>query len=116
MLAWKQLNHPNILSFLGVNADLFKESLCLVSPWMPNGNLMVYIQKNPQHDRVTSVIQISPQMFGLIIDISSPKIIQIASGLYHLHSRNPPIVHGDVKGVSKIVFVQAALRPRCNPS
>ncbi|KAF8989999.1 hypothetical protein BDZ89DRAFT_923820, partial [Hymenopellis radicata] len=33
-LVWKQLQHPNVLPFLGVNEDLLAPSFCLISPWM----------------------------------------------------------------------------------
>ncbi|KAE9384828.1 hypothetical protein BT96DRAFT_777393, partial [Gymnopus androsaceus JB14] len=41
-LVWSQLEHPNVLPFLGTNTDLFPESYCLVSPWCSHGNVMVY--------------------------------------------------------------------------
>ncbi|KAK0486542.1 hypothetical protein IW261DRAFT_1456002 [Armillaria novae-zelandiae] len=51
-LVWRQLHHPNILPFLGVNGDLFDPSFCLISPWMKNGNLMSYLEEHPDHDRL----------------------------------------------------------------
>ncbi|KAF9060035.1 kinase-like domain-containing protein [Rhodocollybia butyracea] len=47
VLLWRQLNHPNILPFLGVNTELFTPSFCIVSPWMLNGDIISYAQKNP---------------------------------------------------------------------
>jgi hypothetical protein len=43
-LIWKQLQHPNVLSFLGVDADTFPGYLCMVSPWMPNGTILEHIK------------------------------------------------------------------------
>ena len=54
-LVWKQLDHPNVLPFLGVNEKLFAPSFCLISPWHSHGNLMVYLEKHPGHDRGVAV-------------------------------------------------------------
>ncbi|KAF9027775.1 kinase-like domain-containing protein, partial [Rhodocollybia butyracea] len=37
-LLWRQLRHPNVLPFFGVNTTLF--GFCLVSPWMSNGDII----------------------------------------------------------------------------
>jgi serine/threonine protein kinase len=44
-LIWRQLKHPNILGFLGVDQDALhnKGSLCMVCPWMAKGTLMEYL-------------------------------------------------------------------------
>ncbi|KAJ3756535.1 hypothetical protein EV360DRAFT_47785, partial [Lentinula raphanica] len=42
VLLWRQLKHPNILPFLGVNTELFAPSFCIVSPWMSNGDIIKY--------------------------------------------------------------------------
>ncbi|KAF9259368.1 kinase-like protein [Marasmius fiardii PR-910] len=77
-LLWTQLNHPNILAFLGVNTTLFPGKLVLVASWMANGQITKFLEANPNHDRL--------------------KVIsEIAAGIVYLHSCN--IVHGDIKGV-----------------
>ncbi|KAK7462966.1 hypothetical protein VKT23_007547 [Stygiomarasmius scandens] len=83
-LIWRQLHHPNVLPFLGVNVDLFRPGFCLVSPWMSNGNIISFLKSHPEHDRIRC-------------------INQIAEGMNYLHSLNPPIVHGDIKGVNVLV-------------
>ncbi|KAJ3560674.1 hypothetical protein NP233_g10682 [Leucocoprinus birnbaumii] len=82
---WGQLRHPNVSPFYGV--FLLDETraygrICLVSPWMENGNIRAYLDKNPQSNRIT-----------LIQDV--------ANGLQYLHSES--IVHGDLKGVNVLV-------------
>jgi serine/threonine protein kinase len=54
-LLWKHLNHPHILPFLGVTYDVFTPRLTLVFPWMPNGNILSYLEKRPHADRLTLV-------------------------------------------------------------
>jgi serine/threonine protein kinase len=45
-LVWRQLRHPSILPFIGVDRETFAAShqLCLVSPWMRRGTVRQYIQ------------------------------------------------------------------------
>ncbi|KAF9060402.1 hypothetical protein BDP27DRAFT_1301860 [Rhodocollybia butyracea] len=78
-LLWRQLRHPNVLPFFGVNTTLF--GFCLVSPWMSNGDIVMYLKNHPDHNR-RSVI------------------MEIADGLNYLHSLKPPVVHGDVRGAN----------------
>ncbi|KAJ7586154.1 kinase-like domain-containing protein [Mycena floridula] len=83
-LVWRQLNHPNVLPFLGVNVDLFAPSFCLISPWMSNGNLMQFLQRNPDFDRRNA-------------------ITDIAAAMEYLHGYSPPIVHADIRGANVLV-------------
>ncbi|KAK7036564.1 hypothetical protein VNI00_011497 [Paramarasmius palmivorus] len=83
-LVWTQFDHPNLLSLFGVNTTLFSPGFCLVSPWMANGDIITYLEKNPGHDRMKS-------------------IYEIASGMAYLHSLQPIIVHGDIKGANILV-------------
>ena len=48
---WKHLTHPNILSLLGVTITPFQ----LISNWMSGGDLLRYIEKNPNADRLELV-------------------------------------------------------------
>ncbi|KAJ7719008.1 hypothetical protein B0H16DRAFT_1796267, partial [Mycena metata] len=41
-LIWRQLCHPNLLPFFGLYK--IEDKLCLVSPWMENGNIMQYLR------------------------------------------------------------------------
>lgn len=40
------LNHPNICGFIGVDRELFEGRFCLVTEWMPYGNIMDFIATN----------------------------------------------------------------------
>ncbi|KAJ7768223.1 kinase-like domain-containing protein, partial [Mycena metata] len=44
-LVWRQLCHPNLLPFFGLY--YFDTRLCLVSPWMENGNIMQFLKREP---------------------------------------------------------------------
>jgi serine/threonine protein kinase len=44
-LIWRQLCHPNLLPFFGLY--YLDNRLCLVSPWMENGNVMEFLKKAP---------------------------------------------------------------------
>ncbi|KAJ7873737.1 hypothetical protein B0H13DRAFT_1466614, partial [Mycena leptocephala] len=41
-LIWRQLAHPNVLPFFGVY--YLQTRLCLVPPWMENGNIMKFLE------------------------------------------------------------------------
>jgi serine/threonine protein kinase len=47
VLLWRQLQHPNILQFLGVNDQDFAPSFAIVTPWMENGSLSSYLERRP---------------------------------------------------------------------
>ncbi|KAK7041456.1 hypothetical protein VNI00_009322 [Paramarasmius palmivorus] len=81
-LLWTHLRHDNVLPFLGVNTELFLSRLCLISPWMANGDIISFLRRNPHHDRLRSICEIS-------------------AGLEYLHSVE--VVHGDIKGVNILV-------------
>ncbi|KAJ7063859.1 kinase-like domain-containing protein [Mycena amicta] len=81
-LIWRQLSHPNVLPFFGIY--YLEKRLCLVSPWMENGNIAAYLEK--------SQVSVS-QRLSFMLDI--------AHGLQYLHGNQ--IVHGDLKAVNILV-------------
>ena len=50
----KHFSHPNILPVVEVSEELFP--FCVMTPWMPGGNIMQYIQKDPSANRLMLVI------------------------------------------------------------
>ncbi|KAJ3873643.1 kinase-like domain-containing protein [Lentinula edodes] len=84
-LVWKQLDHPNVLPFIGVNEILFSPSYCFISPWMKNGNIMTYLENHPEQNRLLW-------------------ISQVADGLQYLHGLDPPIIHGDIRGANILIM------------
>ncbi|KAJ7500331.1 kinase-like domain-containing protein [Mycena galericulata] len=73
---WRQLDHPNILPFLGISLDLGL-SPALISPLCVSGPIMKYLQQTKQGPREKL------QM-----------VIGVANGLAYLHSEG--IVHGNL--------------------
>ena len=49
-IMWKQLRHPNVVSFLGFGSDF--PPISLMYPWMTNGNLSNYVRKHPDVDKL----------------------------------------------------------------
>ncbi|KAJ7802914.1 kinase-like domain-containing protein, partial [Mycena leptocephala] len=85
-LIWRQLTHPNVLPFFGVY--YLETRLCLVSPWMENGNIMKFLE-------------ITQPATGLRLSL----ILDVALGLQYLHKENA--IHGDLKAVLIHVFYDA---------
>ncbi|KAF7374477.1 Kinase-like protein [Mycena sanguinolenta] len=81
-LVWKELCHPHILPFLGIEKDSFPWPLCMVSPWMEHGTVLNYLKQHG-HSNVDKLLH------------------EIAQGLQYLHSRD--IVHGDLRGANILV-------------
>lgn len=49
---WAHLSHPNVLPCYGIFRDSSETgAICLVSPWMDNGNLHEYSRQCPQPER-----------------------------------------------------------------
>ncbi|EPQ53058.1 kinase-like protein [Gloeophyllum trabeum ATCC 11539] len=89
---WKQLHHPNMYPFLGLSIEPFSDGRpCLVSPWSNFGEVDKFLSRYPEHDRL--------------------KIVEdVAEGLYYLHNRDPPFVHGDLKTGSIMIDIES-VRP-----
>ncbi|KAL0574793.1 Rho guanine nucleotide exchange factor [Marasmius crinis-equi] len=93
-MSWRESDHPNILPFDGVYYfDEDKQQICLVSPWMENGNLLKYLQE--QNTNVDAT-----QRQALAKDV--------AQGLSYLHQLQ--ITHGDLKGYNVLIAQDGTAR------
>ncbi|KAI5118348.1 hypothetical protein M0805_009151 [Coniferiporia weirii] len=80
VLLWRQLRHPHLLQLIGVHNDKGLSMLPLiVSEWMESGNVLQYMngQKNPASKEYL--------------------LSQVASALDYLHTREPPVIHQDLR-------------------
>ena len=50
---WRRISHPNIVPFLGVSE--VPSPFCMVSEWMPNGNVRDYVRGDPEASRLQLV-------------------------------------------------------------
>ncbi|KAF5361838.1 hypothetical protein D9756_002614 [Leucocoprinus leucothites] len=84
LILWANSSHPNVLPFYGVFLEGVGDSqrICLVSPFMKNGNLHDYAPRLPPKSRL-------------------PLILDVINGLYYLHGLG--IVHSDLKGQNVLI-------------
>lgn len=82
----RNLQHAHVLPILNYGYMDYEENYVpfLVSPYMPDGSLVDLIKAQPPW-KSWSWQQIADAL------------MQAAEGLWHLHTRQPPVVHGDVK-------------------
>jgi hypothetical protein len=59
-MIWRQLRHPNILPFLGICTNTFPRP-AMVSPYMENRNVKMYLKDFPDVDRLEIVSVSSPR-------------------------------------------------------
>ena len=97
------MTHQNILSTEGVRPDLFE--FCLISRWMEHGDIMQYVKKQPEVDRLKLVCSNS-----LLPDsaLTGTQLIDVTRGLDYLH--NNKIAHGGLKSVSVVHPVTDLIR------
>ncbi|KAG8904779.1 hypothetical protein FRB99_001211 [Tulasnella sp. 403] len=77
---WNKLRHDHVLPFYG--ASITAVPPFIVSRFMANGNIVTYLRKNPNANRVKFAHEIS-------------------LGMVYIHSQD--IVHGDLKGLNVLV-------------
>ncbi|KAF8595127.1 kinase-like protein [Ceratobasidium sp. AG-I] len=78
--AWSKLDHPNILTLLGLAE--FHGKLSMISPWMEHGNVVSALQKRSDLDRYHLCAQ-------------------LVNAVAYLHDED--VVHGDIKGVNVLL-------------
>ncbi|KAF8317568.1 kinase-like protein [Clavulina sp. PMI_390] len=74
-----QLHHPNIVPFLGIHQDVVDSHPLMILPFLERGALQALLG-----DRLMELQDFQQVLFG------------VARGVDYLHSRHPPIVHGDL--------------------
>ncbi|KIO16920.1 hypothetical protein M407DRAFT_85465, partial [Tulasnella calospora MUT 4182] len=76
------LSHKNVVRFLGFVEDFENGKAWIIMSWEPNGNVSEFLEA-----RKCEI----PERISLIQDTFE--------GLLYLHTRQPPIYHGDLKSV-----------------
>ncbi|KAF9646872.1 kinase-like protein [Thelephora ganbajun] len=99
----KRAKHPNILSIEGVAPKLFE--FCMVSEWMPNGNILEYITKHPAVDRL-ELVYLEHRRFDHTL--TKLQLIGVTRGLDYLH--NNEVIHGGLR--SSNILIDAKGSPR----
>eukprot|EP00927_Polykrikos_kofoidii_P081858 TRINITY_DN7973_c0_g2_i1.p1 TRINITY_DN7973_c0_g2~~TRINITY_DN7973_c0_g2_i1.p1 ORF type:complete len:658 (-),score=100.33 TRINITY_DN7973_c0_g2_i1:33-1868(-) len=88
----RHLRHPNIVGFVGACVDVESSHVGLVLELVNGVSLEAYIEEvGAVNDRVPERRQL---------------IFTIQCGIEYLHSRSPPIVHGDLKDTNIFACVQ----------
>ncbi|KAG9038406.1 hypothetical protein FS837_001249 [Tulasnella sp. UAMH 9824] len=80
---WRGLQHRHVLRLYGM--CYFTPFVYLVSPLAVNGNALRYVELNPEADRIKL-------------------LAGAASGLAYLHTRHPPVIHGDLRAANILVL------------
>ncbi|KAG9003061.1 hypothetical protein FRB90_011257 [Tulasnella sp. 427] len=81
-----ELNHERIVKLIGFVEDIRDGEAWIIMPWEPNGNLA---------DFLASGDWAIPERLSLIQDMFG--------GVEYLHTRTPPIIHGDLKSMNILV-------------
>ena len=71
VMTWKTLRHPNVLSLIGVTME--EKRLVMVSEWMENGNIINFLEKESNADRLELVrlpFKALPLIFHLYLHIA----------------------------------------------
>jgi len=95
-LIWSMLSHDHVLPFLGTDTTLFPNTLCLILPWMDNGNVLDYFSKlqDESRDGLQTLVH--------------QWIHQVALGLEYLHAEDT--VHADLRGPNLLVDEKENIR------
>jgi len=94
---WSGLLHDHIVPFYG--ASTLTSPPYIVSRYMSNGNLVQYLSRKPNVDRLKLVCPDGYGGFNLSLRLNA-KIFEVSLGMFHLHGEY--IIHGDLKGVSAV--------------
>jgi len=80
------LSHPNVLPLCGVFRESLTRKLFIVSPYVEKGDLLCYVERTSR-GRV--------DRFSILCDV--------AQALRYLHTRDPPVMHGDLKPANILI-------------
>ncbi|KAG8891466.1 hypothetical protein FRB99_003582, partial [Tulasnella sp. 403] len=103
LVVWSNLQHVNILPFIGYFLDPRLEGAWLVAPFMRNGNLSDYLRRE-RLDQDTCVQVVSLQSNARKSSLTRRlEALDTAKGLHYLHNLDPPVCHGDIKSLNVLI-------------
>jgi serine/threonine protein kinase len=104
-VVWRQLSHPNILPFIGVDCETFADTnfLCMISPWMANGSLVNHIHSEDYEPEADTPRIVRHEQLNIEESNIVRQLWEVSSGLTYLHGQK--VVHGDIHGVWKVFSV-----------
>lgn len=79
-LVWNQLRHPNISPFLGIDNESFPSRVCLVSPWVKNGNIYHYYVREPKERSYHERVRLFEQWVSTLMAVSERIIDEEPTG------------------------------------
>lgn len=88
------LDHPNVLTFIGVAWNTL-ENLSMVMEYLPNGDLQTYLRK---HRDASPPLTWATDKCSLALGI--------ARALAYMHSRQPKLIHRDVKAKNVLLTLE----------
>ena len=96
---WSRLRHENIVPFCGVASDLaLRPGIpSVISPWYDNGSLHAYYKLHWKEGK------------GIAPERRREIMIGVLKGIEYLHTRSPPVVHGDLSMTN--VFIDGHGKP-----
>ncbi|TCD65225.1 hypothetical protein EIP91_002972 [Steccherinum ochraceum] len=86
-LLWKNLIHPHILPFIGISNDVFPNTICMVMPWMKNGNVRQFMSAARRDGRLRA------ESYEQMVN---EWLRQVGLGIEYLHLEG--LVHSDLHG------------------
>lgn len=89
---YKDLQHPNIVSYLGNDYI--------------NGRLYIYLEYMPGG----SIAQVLSQFGKLEEPLIARYTVNLLHGLEYLHTRDPPVLHRDIKGANILVGMDRTVK------
>ncbi|KAF8604112.1 kinase-like protein [Ceratobasidium sp. AG-I] len=97
LYTWSKCRHPNVLGLLGLTE--FRNQIGMVSYWMDNGSLHVYLDKHPEADRC----RMSTGICDGLIYLHAAKIASVFATLFPPANRCLLQIHGDLKGPNVLI-------------
>ncbi|KAL7068695.1 protein kinase domain-containing protein [Cryptosporidium serpentis] len=94
----KHVRHPNIILYMGGN--IRSNPPFVVTEYCAGGSLFNLLHGISQHNEKLDQVTFTGPSFKLTIYQRLKILLDIARGIYFLHSSDPPIVHRDIKSLN----------------